>query len=165
MADLHSAAGNEGPRCNCFGWSGTNPGCPVHGNHATPPAESAVDGPTGPGAGETTTGPGWDRRTIQALIDDQYSYDRCHTPEECYNCRAQEKSAEQRVGQLRALLAERDRLAVERSAVTVAAAADALREASTCTNCLDDSQLLIDMANEVAARRRTIPPTDRSSDA
>ena len=112
MADLHSAAGNES-RCSCFARAGTNPGCPAHGNHATRPAESAVDGPTDLGAGETTSRPGWDRRTIQALIDDQYSYDRCHTPEECYNCRAQEKSAEQRAGQISALLAERDRLAAE----------------------------------------------------
>jgi F0F1-type ATP synthase membrane subunit b/b' len=112
MADLHSAAGNES-RCNCFGRPGTNPGCPAHGNHATRPAESPVDGPTDLGAGETTSRPGWDRRTIQALIDDQYSYDRCHTPDTCYNCRAQEKAAEQRAGQISALLAERDRLDAE----------------------------------------------------
>ena len=67
MADLHSAAGNASPRCNCFGPPGTNPGCPVHGNHATRPAESAVDGPTDPGAGETTSGPGWDRTVLMQL--------------------------------------------------------------------------------------------------
>ena len=67
MADLHSAAGNESPRCNCFGRPGTNPGFPVHGNHATRPAVRHQDGPAGPGAGEDTSGPGWDREWLRNL--------------------------------------------------------------------------------------------------
>ena len=97
MADLHSAAGNES-RCNCFGRPGTNPGCPVHGNHATPPAESAVDGPADPGAGETTSGPGWDRETIEHFASLVWA---------CADSYGATGSG--LAGQLRALLADRDR--------------------------------------------------------
>ena len=93
MADLHSAAGNESLRCNCFGRPGTNPGCPAHGNHATRPAESAVDGPTGQGAGETTSGPGWDRDAIRVIAVDMEA-----------------GGGVRNAASIRALLADRDRL-------------------------------------------------------
>ena len=90
---LHSAARNESPRCNCFGRPGTNPGCPAHGNHATRPAESAVDGPTDQGAGETTSGPGWDRDAIRVIAVDMEA-----------------GGGVRNAASIRALLADRDRL-------------------------------------------------------
>ena len=104
MTDLHSDARNES-RCNCFGHAGTNPGCPVHGNHAIPPAESQQDSPADPGAGKTTGGPGWDRGNVERIIGMVAS-----SP----------LGASGDGDQLRALLADRDRLDAERSAVTVA---------------------------------------------
>lgn len=206
MTDLHSAAGNASPACNCFGQSGTNPGCPAHGNHAATPAESAVDGPTDPGAGEDASGPGWDRETIEHFASLVWA---------CADSYGATGSG--LAGQLRALLADRDRLdAAWRAAhadgdeqaaqrwelrrqlretradldaalVTIRALQDELTAARTSELATAQADALeaiaasyhtginataYDMhrrarnwAADVAAGRRTIPPTDRSSDA
>ena len=101
MADLHSAAGNES-RCNCFGRPGTNPGCPAHGNHATRPAESPVDGPTDLASGGDTGGPGWDREWLLRLPH--------HLPSATYD---EPDIAGRARRELDALLADRDRLGRE----------------------------------------------------
>ena len=169
--DLHSDTGNASPRCNCFGPPGTNPGCPVHGNHATPPAVRHQDIPIDPGAGETTTGPGWD-----ALRADRDRLDATLT-----NARA---VASDRIADrdklIRELMAERDaaRADLDAALVTIRGqlvlqrtarrdgAADMLDRAAAKLQAYSDvHSSTVAMLRRWAAEVRTIPPTDRSSDA
>ena len=196
MADLHSAARNESPACSCFGRPGTNPGCPAHGNHATPPAVRHQERPTDQGAGETTSGPGWDREWLRRL--------QHHLPSATYS---EPELGIRAAREIDALLADRDRLdAAWRAAhadgdeqaaqrwdlrrqlretradldaalVTIRAlqdelatarrdgaadvldwAADELRDDSILPGT--DSTWLAEVAAEVRAGRRTIPPRE-----
>ena len=169
MADLHSAAGNES-RCSCFARAGTNPGCPAHGNHATRPAESAVDGPTGPGAGEDTGGPGWDRERVQDLIrrvktaepgDGWYEAkdgDGALLDALLYDAESYQRSAERH----QRALAEHD--AARAALATARNVADQWRKVATRNEWISAAHALCRVLAALDGETdHTIPPTDRSS--
>ena len=150
MADLHSDAGNES-RCNCFGRPGTNPGCPAHGNHATPPAVRHQERPIDPGAGETTSGPGWD-----ALRADRDRLDAALT-----NARA---VASDRIADrdklIRELMAERD--AARAALATVRTVADHWRKVATRNEWVSAAHALCRVLAALDGETDpTIPPTPR----
>ena len=158
MADLHSAAGNES-RCNCFGRPGTNPGCPVHGNHAIPPVVRHQERPTDQGVGENTSGPGWD--ALRA--------DRDRLADRLNETYRQRDIARGELNAARRELDEARRAAIGLSAGLESArrdgAADMLDRAAAKLQAYSDvHSSTVAMLRRWADEVRTIPPTDRSSE-